>query len=127
MLSSPHNNNYIKILQFLKVFKKIWHFIILPFVFIYKGIRDFFKYKKWKGLFKKKNKSTEEEAIDVVEETKSDVAEDSVVKADKKEFKISPLAKIKNSLPFINKNAPIIVISMDIYEKIMKCMLGVMK
>lgn len=74
------------------------------------------------ALFKKKNKSTEEEAIDVVEETKSDAAEDSVVKADKKEFKISTLAKIKNSLPFINKNAPIIVISMDIYEKIVYVM-----
>ena len=63
------------------------------------------------ALLNKKNKPVEEV-----------VSEETIEKTDKKDVKISSFAKIKNSLPFLNKNAPIYVISIDIYEKVISIM-----
>ncbi|MBR3890531.1 MAG: hypothetical protein IKJ30_00490 [Bacilli bacterium] len=89
--------------KFLKVFKKIWHFIILPFVFIYKGIRDFFKYKKWKGLFKKKNKTKKIKKEKIVKQKEIEVK-------NKKDKKI----KVKKERKKFNFNFRLPVINFDI-------------
>ena len=77
--------------KFIRRIKLIWKYITMPFIFIFEHIHDFFKYKEWKYLFKKKSKKKKEK--------KPKVKKEKVIKEKIKKEKIKKVRKEKISKP----------------------------